>query len=52
MTKGKAKVLSVVKLLKIESLKDPMVLPIGKRTTKEKEGALQVPIRIKEDTRG
>ena len=33
--KGKTNVLSVLKLEKIEPLEDPMVMPIGKRTTKE-----------------
>ena len=35
--KGKTKVLSVVRLGKSGS-KDPVVMPIGKRSTKEKEG--------------
>ncbi|MCO5604219.1 hypothetical protein L7F22_058382 [Adiantum nelumboides] len=35
---GKAKVLSVVKLEKTSVLEDSLVMPIGKRTTEEKEG--------------
>ena len=40
--KGKTKVPSVVKLEKIEPVEDPVVMPIGKRTTKEKEGRILV----------
>ncbi|MCO5601602.1 hypothetical protein L7F22_055725 [Adiantum nelumboides] len=36
--KGKAKVLNVVKLKKTSVLEDSLVMPIGKRTTEEKEG--------------
>ncbi|MCO5552989.1 hypothetical protein L7F22_006509 [Adiantum nelumboides] len=36
--KGKAKVLNVVKLEKTSVLEDSLVMPIGKRTTEEKEG--------------
>ena len=36
--KGTTKVLSVVCLEKCGSLKDPIVMPIGKKSTKEKEG--------------
>ena len=36
--KGKTKVLSVVGLEKVVANEDPVVMPIGKRSTKEKEG--------------
>ena len=36
--KGKTKVLNVVTLEKVAMPEDPLVMPIGKRTTEEKEG--------------
>ena len=36
--KGKTKVISVVTLEKAAKLEDPLVMPIGKRTTQDKEG--------------
>ena len=36
--KGKAKVISVVSLEKSAKLEETLVMPIGKRTTEEKEG--------------
>ena len=45
--KGKTKVLSVVRLEKSGS-KDPVVMPIGKRSTEEKEEVQQVQVRRRE----
>ena len=36
--KGKAKVLNIVRLEKSAKCEDPVVMPVGKRTTEEKEG--------------
>ena len=36
--KGKAKILSIVCLEKSAKCEDPVVIPVGKRTTEEKEG--------------
>ena len=36
--KNKTKILNVVKLEKTETLEEPLLMPIGKRTIEEKEG--------------
>ena len=36
--KGKTKVLSVVGLERIVKVEDPVVMPVGKRSTEEREG--------------